>query len=110
MTELLETVVCSAKPGTEARLERILSSRVEFRSRQEGCINSWFAKSNDDENLFIFQTVFTDRESMISISELSQNKLDTTDGGVQSCLIGPPLVEIFEVRKELLDKFQNMAK
>ena len=38
MTKILETVVCSAKQGNEARLERMLSSRVEFRNRQDGCV------------------------------------------------------------------------
>ena len=105
MTELLETVVCSAKPGTEARLERILSSRVEFRIRQDDCVHSWYAKSSNDEFLFIFQTIFKDRNAMKSISEMSLEILDPKDGGIQSCLIGPPLVGIFDVGKELVDKF-----
>ena len=101
MVRILETVVCSAKPGNNARLERMLSSRVEFRNRQDGCIRSWYAKSSDDDFLFIFQSVFKSRESMKSISELSQQKLDATDGGVQSCLIGPPLVGIFELEVDI---------
>ena len=100
MAEILETVVCSAKPGTEARLERILSSRVEFRNRQKDCIRSWYAKSSDDEYLFLFQTIFKDKESMKTISEISREKLDLNDGGVESCLIGPPLVGVFDVKKE----------
>ena len=101
MARILETVVCSAKPGSEARLERLLSSRVEFRNRQEDCVRSWYAKSSDDDYLFIFQTIFTDRDSMKLISESSQKKLDTSDGGVQSCLIGPPLVGIFDIGEEI---------
>ncbi len=101
MVQILETVVCSAKPGSEARLERLLSSRVEFRNRHEDCVRSWYAKSSDDDYLFIFQTIFTDRDSMKLISESSQKKLDTSDGGVQSCLIGPPLVGIFDIGEEI---------
>ena len=101
MVQILETVVCSAKPGNEARLERLLSSRVEFRNRQEDCVRSWYARSSDDNYLFIFQTIFTDRDSMKLISELSQKKLDANDGGVQSCLIGPPLVGIFDIVEEI---------
>ncbi|MDP6333600.1 MAG: hypothetical protein QF479_03105 [Candidatus Poseidoniaceae archaeon] len=105
MTELLETIVCSAKPGSEARLERMLSSRVEFRNRQEECIYSWYAKSSSDEFLFIFQSIFKDETSMKAISELSQEMLDSKDGGVQSCLIGPPLVGVFSASKDLIAKF-----
>ena len=104
MPKILETVVCSAQPGKEARLERMLSSRVEFRNRQDGCIRSWYAKSSDDDFLFIFQSVFDDRESMKSISESSQQKLDTSDGGVQSCLIGPPLVGIFDIDADIFTR------
>jgi heme-degrading monooxygenase HmoA len=110
MTALLETVVCSAKPGTEARLERIFSSRIEFRNRQDGCIQSWYSRSSEDESLYIFQTVFKDRESMKLISDKSRDKLDSNDGGIQSCLIGPPLVGIFTVEDDLLLKFRNMSK
>ena len=35
------------------------------------------------------------------ISELSQQKLDTNDGGVQSCLIGPPLVGVFDIEVDI---------
>jgi hypothetical protein len=42
---------------------------------------------------------------MKSISEMSLEILDPKDGGIQSCLIGPPLVGIFDVGKELVDKF-----
>ena len=64
-------------------------------------MRSWYARSSDDNYLFIFQTIFTDRDSMKLISELSQKKLDANDGGVQSCLIGPPLVGIFDIVEEI---------
>ncbi len=97
---LLETVVCSANPGTEARLERMISTRVEFRNRQDGCLKSWYGKSSSDENLFIFQSVYLDVDSMKEISKRSSESLDSKDGGLESCLIGPPLVGLFEISIE----------
>ncbi len=97
---LLETVVCSANPGTEARLERMISTRVEFRNRQDGCLKSWYGKSSSDENLFIFQSVYLDVDSMKEISKQSSESLDSKDGGLESCLIGPPLVGLFEISIE----------
>ena len=97
---VLETIVCSANPGVEARLERMISARVEFRNRQEGCIKSWCGKSTTDESLFIFQSVYVDLESLKEITKRSSESLDSTDGGLESCLIGPPLVGLFDISSE----------
>ncbi len=97
---LLETVVCSANPGAEARLDRMISARVEFRNRQDGCLKSWYGKSSSDENLFIFQSVYLNVDSMKEISKSSSESLDSKDGGLESCLIGPPLVGLFEISIE----------
>ena len=94
---ILETVVCSSNAGVEARLERMISARVEFRKRQAGCLKTWYGKSVSDESLFIFQTIFQDVESMKKISKLSLDTLDVKDQGIESCLIGPPLIGIFEI-------------
>ena len=37
----LETVVCSARKGVDARLERMLEARQEMRRRTEGCIRGF---------------------------------------------------------------------
>tara|TARA_Y100000768_G_scaffold356804_1_gene311419 strand:- start:380 stop:694 length:315 start_codon:yes stop_codon:yes gene_type:complete len=100
---ILETVVCSSNAGVEARLERMISARVEFRKRQAGCLKSWYGKSVSDESLFIFQTVFQDVESMKEISKRSSETLDIKDQGIESCLIGPPLIGIFEISVEDID-------
>ena len=97
---LLETVVCSAIHGGEARLERMISARVEFRNRQDGCLKSWYGKSSTDENLFIFQSVYLDVESMKDVSKRSSESLDSKDGGLESCMMGPPLVGLFEISIE----------
>lgn len=94
---ILETIVCSSNVGSDARLERLISARVEFRNRQNGCLKSWYGKSANDDNLFIFQSVFLNVESMKEISKLSYETLDSKDQGLESCLIGPPLVGIFEI-------------
>ena len=41
----LETVVCSARKGVDARLERMLEARQEMRRRTEGCIRAWVSRS-----------------------------------------------------------------
>jgi hypothetical protein len=97
---VLETVVCSSNIGMEARLERMILARVEYRNRQPGCLKSWYGKSVSDENLFIFQTIYVDIESMKEISKLSSETLDVKDQGLESCLIGPPLIGIFEILAE----------
>ena len=37
----LETVVCSARKGVDARLERMLEARQEMRRRTEGCLRGF---------------------------------------------------------------------
>jgi hypothetical protein len=97
MNNLLETIVCSAQIGREARLERMIAARVEFKLREDGCVKSWYAKSADDENLFIIQSLFVDRESWKEISERVMDILDSKDGGIETCLLGPPLIGIFSI-------------
>ncbi|HII58786.1 MAG TPA: hypothetical protein HA328_07535, partial [Candidatus Poseidoniaceae archaeon] len=59
----LETIVCQAKEGKEARFERMVKSRIELSKRQEGCTNSWYGISNSDKFLFLIQTVYRDMEA-----------------------------------------------
>ena len=97
MSNLLETIVCSSHDGKEARFERILATRVEYRMRQEGCLKSWFAKSYEDDNLYIIQSIYQDKDSWREVSDKIKNHLDPKDGGIESCLIGPPLIGMFSI-------------
>ena len=94
---LLETVVCSARTGREKRLKRLLETRRAFRLRCDGCSAAWLAESTDESHTFLVQAVFDDEEVWRSISNLIISELDVRDGGIESCLAGPPLVGMFEI-------------
>ena len=51
----LETVVCSARKGVDARLERMLEARQEMRRRTDGCIRAWVTRSIDKQPMFLLQ-------------------------------------------------------
>jgi len=104
--QYLETVVCQAKEGKEARFESMVKSRVELAKRQNGCINSWYGKSSSDEFLFLIQTLYENLESFHIVKKTVDNTLDPKDGGLESCLAGPPLLGLFEVTPDSL----NMSK
>ncbi|MGB1587259.1 MAG: hypothetical protein ACPHJD_00415 [Poseidonia sp.] len=94
---LMETIVCSAKEGVEARMMRMLKTRQEFKRRQIGCVAAWLGAAPDNSNLVLVQTVFDSASSWKSISERVQMTLDAEDGGIESLLLGPPLVGMFQV-------------
>ncbi len=100
MNNLLETIVCSPQDGKESRFERILATRVEYRMRQDGCLKSWFAKSYEGDNLYIIQSIYQSKDYWIDISEKIKQHLDPKDGGVESCLIGPPLIGMFSIESD----------
>ena len=95
--QYLETIVCQAKEGKEARFERMVKSRIELAKRQGGCVNSWFGKSSTDEFLFLIQTVYQDLDSFHEVKKLVDSTLDSKDGGLESCLSGPPLLGLFKI-------------
>jgi len=95
--QYLETIVCQAKEGKEARFERMVKSRIELAKRQGGCVNSWFGKSSTDEFLFLIQTVYQDLDSFHEVKKLVDSTLDPKDGGLESCLSGPPLLGLFKI-------------
>ena len=78
----METVVCSPAQGKDARLLRMLNARQQFKRQRSGCLAAWYAKSSDGEPLLLVQSVFA------------------RDGGLDSCLLGPPLVGVFTVETE----------
>ncbi len=96
----LETVVCSARKGVDARLERMLESRQEMRRRTEGCIRAWVSKSIDGQPMFLLQAIYDNKESWHRSAKRVVAELDSRDGGIDTLLGGPPLVGIFALKPE----------
>lgn len=94
---IIETVVCSPAQGKDARLLRMLNTRQEFKRQKSGCLAAWYAKSSDGESLLLVQSVFASRQDWVDISNSIIETLDSRDGGLESCLLGPPLVGVFTV-------------
>ena len=99
----LETVVCSARKGVDARLERMLEARQEMRRRTEGCLRAWVSRSMDGQPMFLLQAVYDNQESWHRSAKRVAEELDSRDGGIESLLGGPPLVGIFALNSENLD-------
>ena len=59
----METVVCSARRGVDARLERMLEARQEMRRRTEGCVRAWVTRSMDGQPMFLLQAIYENEES-----------------------------------------------
>lgn len=97
----METIVCSAKEGKEKRLEKLLNTRVAFRKRSKKCKKAWVCKSADGSNTFLVQAIYTNEDAWRDISEKIQTHLDKQDGGIETCLIGPPLVGMFIFEGEI---------
>ena len=100
---ILETIVCQTIKGKEARFERMVKARAELSNRQNGCIKSWYGISNSDEYLYLIQTAYDDLDQFHVIKKLIEETLDTKDGGLESCLSGPPLLGLFEIEDNALD-------
>ena len=99
----LETVVCSARKGVDARLERMLEARQEMRRRTDGCIRAWVSRSMDGQPMFLLQAIYDCEESWHKSAKRVSEELDSRDGGIESLLGGPPLVGIFALNPENLD-------
>ena len=98
---LMETIVCSAKKGKEQRLKKLLDTRVAFRKRSKRCKQAWVCKSADGSGTFLIQAIYLNEEAWRKISEGIQTQLDPKDGGIESCLNGPPLVGMFIFEEEI---------
>ena len=98
----VETIVCSSKKGSDARLRRMLKARQEFKRRQEGCIGAWLGRGPDNSEMLLVQSAFETANDWKAISKEIQNTLDVEDGGIEGLLLGPPLVGIFEILNEQL--------
>ena len=99
----METVVCSARKGVDARLERLLEARQEMRRRTEGCIRAWVSRSIDGQPMFLLQAIYENEESWHKSAKRVSDELDSRDGGIESLLGGPPLVGIFALDPKNLD-------
>ena len=99
----LETVVCSARKGVDARLERMLEARQEMRRRTEGCLRAWVSRSMDGQPMFLLQAIYEDQESWHRSAKRVAEELDSRDGGIETLLGGPPLVGIFSLDPRNLD-------
>ena len=97
----METIVCSARNGKEKRLRKLLDTRVAFRKRSLQCKNAWVCQSADGSSTFLIQAIYLNEEAWRKISEGIQNQLDPKDGGIESCLNGPPLVGMFIFEEEI---------
>ena len=103
MNVLCETIVCRAKENTDARLERMIKTRIEFSKRSDFALNSWYGRSQSDELLFMIQTTFANLESYHELKSSIQEKLDSKDGGLEACFSGPPLVGMFEIDENMIE-------
>ena len=99
---LLETIVCQTTKGKEARFERMIKSRIELSKRQSGCLAGWYGISNTDEYLFLIQITYESIDRFHEIKKLVESTLDPKDGGLESCLTGPPLLGLFEISEDAL--------
>lgn len=103
----LETVVCSSKKKVDARFLRILNAHQELKRRQDGCVAAWAARSVDGQPLFLVQSLYISRKHLKKITKLVSEKMDSEYGSLESFMVGPPLVGIFEVdEKEFPKQFQ----
>jgi len=93
----METIVCSGKKGSDARLRRMIKARLEFKRRQDGCLAAWIGRGAEDGTMLLVQSAFTSAQAWKRISSEIKDTLDTQDGGIESLLLGPPLVGIFEI-------------
>ena len=99
----LETVVCSARKGVDARLERMLEARQEMRRRTKGCVRAWVSRSMDGQPMFLLQAIYENEESWHNCAKRISDELDSRDGGIESLLGGPPLVGIFYLDPKNID-------
>ncbi len=93
----VETIVCSGRQGVQARLQRLLRVRQEFKRRQSGCVAAWVGSSPENEDMLLVQSIYQSQAEWKAISEMIQTTFDTEDGGIESLLLGPPLVGLFQV-------------
>ena len=98
----LETIVCQTENGKEARLERMIKSRIELSKRQSGCVAAWYGISNTD-HLFIIQIVYRSLDDFHAVKKVVEGTLDAKDGGLEACSVGPPILGLLDIADEALN-------
>ncbi len=101
----VETIVCSSRKGSDARLRRMLKARQEYKRRQPGCIGAWVGRGAENTDMLLVQSAFNTADDWKYISEAIRTTLDAEDGGIEGLLLGPPLVGIFEIPDDELQTF-----
>ena len=102
----VETIVCSGKKGSDARLRRMLKARQEYKRRQEGCIGAWLGLAAESNAMMLVQSAFVSEGAWRIISSEIKDALDAEDGGIEGLLLGPPLVGVFEIPDEELQNLK----
>ena len=91
----LETVICSARRGQDARLRRALEARSAYKRRQSGCLASWVSRSHDGQPMFLVQSWYVDQATWRTVSDSMEEHFGSQDA-FEHLLSGPPLVGAFE--------------
>ncbi len=102
----VETIVCSGKKGSDARLRRMLKARQEYKRRQDGCIGAWLGMGAESASMMLVQSAYATAEDWKRISEQIQTTLDAEDGGIEGMMLGPPLVGLFEIPDDELNQLR----
>ena len=89
----VETIVCSGRKGSDARLRRMLRARQEYKRRQQGCIGAWIGTGAESNAMMLVQSAFQTADDWKRISKEIQSSLDVDDGGIEGLLLGPPWLE-----------------
>lgn len=93
---VLETAIVSARKGRDARLLRVLETRQKFKLRNDGCLKAWISPSEDNQPIYLVQTLFDSKSSWKKISEDLDSKLGGNEDPMEHLLAGPPLVGLFK--------------
>lgn len=102
----VETIVCSGKKGSDARLRRMLKARQEYKRRQDGCIGAWLGMGAESASMMLVQSAYATADDWKRISEQIQTTLDAEDGGIEGMMLGPPLVGLFEIPDDELNQLR----
>ena len=83
----------------------MIKSRIELSKRQSGCVAAWYGKSNTDPYLFIIQIAYRSLDDFHAVKKVVEN-LDAKDGGLEACLVGPPLLGLFDISDNALNSVE----
>ena len=78
----------------------MLKARQAYKRRSKGCIAAWIASVPGGTSMHLVQSVFETRQDWQRVAEEIQSTIDVKDGGLESQMLGPPLVGVFEIDEE----------